>query len=174
MSVGSKISELRKINNFSQEQLAEKIGVSRQTISNWELDESSPDLKQSKLLANIFNVSLNILAELEEQPKKTNTGSLTIVSAIENVVVTCSKVQSSMKFKGGKDAPKYALFATTENMRSGATFLGWYASREDISKEIKEISEAFKFGNLTYELKYNVMTKKKFGIIKMVDEKDQD
>ncbi len=61
MDIGKKIMDLRKKNGLSQEELAEKIGVARQTISKWELGETSPDLKQSKELSNIFNVSLDEL-----------------------------------------------------------------------------------------------------------------
>ena len=63
MEIGNKIMELRKKNNLSQEDLAEKIGVARQTISKWELGETSPDLKQSKELSKIFNVSLDELVD---------------------------------------------------------------------------------------------------------------
>ena len=62
MEIGKKILDLRKKNGFSQEELAEKIGVARQTISKWELGETSPDLKQSKELSKIFKVSLDELA----------------------------------------------------------------------------------------------------------------
>lgn len=61
MDIGNKIFELRKKNNLSQEQLAEKMGVARQTISKWELGETSPDLKQAKELSKIFKVSLDEL-----------------------------------------------------------------------------------------------------------------
>ena len=61
MNIGQNIMNLRKGAKLSQEQLAEKMGVTRQTISNWELDESSPDLKQGKELSKIFNVSLDDL-----------------------------------------------------------------------------------------------------------------
>ena len=63
MDIGSKISELRKKNNLSQEALAEKVGVARQTISKWELSETSPDFRQAIKLAEIFEVSLNELAD---------------------------------------------------------------------------------------------------------------
>lgn len=59
MNIGQNILNLRKGANLSQEQLAEIIGVTRQTISNWELEESSPDLKQAKELSRFFNVSLD-------------------------------------------------------------------------------------------------------------------
>lgn len=61
MELGNKIIELRKKNNLSQEELAEKIGVARQTISKWELNETSPDIKQAKELSKIFNISLDEL-----------------------------------------------------------------------------------------------------------------
>jgi len=59
--IGDKILELRKRNDLSQEKLAEKIDVTRQTISNWELGETCPDLKQASELAKVFNVSLDEL-----------------------------------------------------------------------------------------------------------------
>lgn len=62
MNIGYKIAELRKRNNFSQEELAEQLGVTRQTISKWELEETTPDIKQAKELSKIFNVSLDELA----------------------------------------------------------------------------------------------------------------
>lgn len=65
MEIGNKILELRKQKNYSQEELAFKMGVARQTISKWELGETSPDLSQSKMLSQIFNVSLDELTNNE-------------------------------------------------------------------------------------------------------------
>lgn len=61
MELGKQIYELRKKANFSQEQLAEKVGVSRQTISKWELGETAPDIKQAQVLSQVFSVSLDEL-----------------------------------------------------------------------------------------------------------------
>ena len=63
MEIGKKIMELRKKSGLSQEELAERVGVARQTISKWELGETSPDLKQSKELSKIFKVSLDELTD---------------------------------------------------------------------------------------------------------------
>ncbi|MFV0552172.1 MAG: helix-turn-helix transcriptional regulator [Anaerorhabdus sp.] len=63
MSIGSKLSKLRKKNNYSQEDLAEKLNVTRQTISKWELDETSPDLNSAKQLSIIFQTSLDDLVD---------------------------------------------------------------------------------------------------------------
>ena len=61
MDIGNKIMELRKKCGLSQEELAEQVGVARQTISKWELGETSPDIKQAKELSKIFNISLDEL-----------------------------------------------------------------------------------------------------------------
>lgn len=61
MTLGEKLYQLRKNSNLTQEQLSEKVGVSRQTISKWELDETAPDIKQAQLLSRIFNISLDEL-----------------------------------------------------------------------------------------------------------------
>lgn len=63
MSIGNNISNLRKENNLSQEELAEKVGVTRQTISKWELDETSPDINQAKIISQTFNISLDELTD---------------------------------------------------------------------------------------------------------------
>ena len=57
--------QLRKMNHMSQEELAEKVNVSRQTLSKWETGESLPDIEKSQLLAEIFGVSLDDLVNFE-------------------------------------------------------------------------------------------------------------
>lgn len=61
MKLGGKILELRKKNGLSQEQLGEKLEVTRQTISNWELGETSPNPEQLVLLSKTFNISIDEL-----------------------------------------------------------------------------------------------------------------
>ena len=63
MELGNKILQLRKKNNLSQEQLAEKMNVARQTISKWELGETAPDIRPAKEVSKIFNVSLDELVD---------------------------------------------------------------------------------------------------------------
>ena len=80
MEIGNKILELRKKKNLSQEELAEAIGVTRQTISKWELGETSPDIKQALNLANLFQISVDELVgnKVEEKviEKVSNTERL--------------------------------------------------------------------------------------------------
>ena len=63
MSLGKNILTLRKKNRLSQEQLGEKVNVTRQTISNWELDETAPNPEQLKLLSKALQVSIDILVD---------------------------------------------------------------------------------------------------------------
>lgn len=63
MNLGENISKLRKSLKLSQEKLAEKIGVTRQTISNWELGETYPNPEQLKLLSKTLNVSVDKLLD---------------------------------------------------------------------------------------------------------------
>lgn len=53
------LMELRKYHNMSQEELAEKIGVSRQTLSKYETGESLPDIEKCKTIADVFGVTVD-------------------------------------------------------------------------------------------------------------------
>lgn len=59
--------QLRKYNRLTQEELAEKVGVTRQAIAKWEAGETMPDLEKSRLLAEAFEVSLDDLANFESE-----------------------------------------------------------------------------------------------------------
>lgn len=59
MNVGEKIKKIRKMAGMTQEDLAEKINVSRQTISKWEKEISSPDLDSAIALCELFEISLD-------------------------------------------------------------------------------------------------------------------
>lgn len=90
--LGEKIISERKKCKLSQEDLAEKLGITRQTISNWELNETSPDLKQASKLCDIFNISLDeltgkgnvILTKLD----KTEEQSKLIIKLVKTVGIT--------------------------------------------------------------------------------------
>lgn len=70
MQLGKNISDLRKKSGLSQEKLAEKINVTRQTISNWELGETYPNPEQLILLSNIFRKSIDELLGNEIHTKE--------------------------------------------------------------------------------------------------------
>lgn len=59
--------QLRKLHQLTQEEVAEKVGVSRQAVAKWEAGETVPDLDKCKVLADIFEVSLDDLANYEPE-----------------------------------------------------------------------------------------------------------
>ena len=90
MEIGNKILELRKKNNITQEELADKVGVSRQTISKWELGETAPDIKQAKELSKIFNVSLDEL--VDNDLKEVITEKVSNTEALAGLILKILKI----------------------------------------------------------------------------------
>ena len=79
MEIGNKINQLRKLSGMTQEQLAEKLNVSRQTISKWESDSTSPDLESIVKISRIFHVSLDdLLKEGEAGAANKTDGQITL------------------------------------------------------------------------------------------------
>lgn len=73
MKLNEKIKEYRKIFNLSQEQLAEKMGVSRQVIAKWENDDGLPEIGNLKLLSKLMGISIDYLlddSKVLEHPMK--------------------------------------------------------------------------------------------------------
>lgn len=92
MEFNKKIYELRKQKGFSQEELASKLNVTRQTVSKWELGDSTPDMEKLVVLSDLFEISLDELVlgkkpELQEQPTKTSK-TADVVGIIEEKVLT--------------------------------------------------------------------------------------
>jgi len=73
IEIANRLVNLRKSNGFSQEVLAEKLGISRQAISKWERAEASPDTDNLILLAKIYKISLDELLSSEEEPTSSTT-----------------------------------------------------------------------------------------------------
>ena len=65
MILAEKITELRKKNGWSQEELAEQLDVSRQSISKWESAQSTPDMNRILKMSDIFGVSTDYLLKDE-------------------------------------------------------------------------------------------------------------
>lgn len=65
MELGNNLFNARKKSGLSQEEVAEKLGISRQTISKWELGETLPDIRQSKKLSLLYHLSLDELIDFD-------------------------------------------------------------------------------------------------------------
>lgn len=79
MEISTQIKKYRNAMELSQEDLAEKIYVTRQTISNWENEKSYPDIHSLLLLSSLFNVSLDqlIKGDIEIMKKEINKAEVT-------------------------------------------------------------------------------------------------
>ena len=75
MEIGKQIKKHRSELSLSQEEFADKIFVTRQTVSNWENDKSYPDINSLVLMAEVFGVSLDSLVkgDIEEMNEKIKT-----------------------------------------------------------------------------------------------------
>ena len=87
MSLGKNILTLRKKNGLSQEQLGEKINVTRQTISNWELDETAPNPEQLKLLSKNLKVSIDELVDNDFTNNRINNIEKMIITGFKYSVI---------------------------------------------------------------------------------------
>ena len=75
IEIANRLQKLRKENGYSQEELADKLGISRQAVSKWERAESSPDTDNLIILARLYNMSLDELlydTESDEEIRKRN------------------------------------------------------------------------------------------------------
>lgn len=86
MDLGKKIIEMRKNKNLSQEQLAETLNVSRQTISNWENGRFYPDIDALVKISKYFNISLDDLLASDSNVLKHLKVSTDIVRSNKNIL----------------------------------------------------------------------------------------
>ena len=67
MGFGENLMRSRKKSGLSQEEVAAKLGISRQTVSKWELGETLPDIQQAKKLSTLYHITLDELVEPDLQ-----------------------------------------------------------------------------------------------------------
>ncbi|MGB4658659.1 MAG: helix-turn-helix transcriptional regulator [Mobilitalea sp.] len=70
MNIADRIQNLRKMKGISQEELADKVGVSRQAVSKWESEQSSPDLDKIIIMSDYFEVTTDYILKGIEPPKQ--------------------------------------------------------------------------------------------------------
>lgn len=119
MKIGDNLFQARKKAGLSQEKVAEKLGVSRQTISKWETDETIPDIFQSKKLATLYDISLDKLVDFDIELEK-----------IENAIEKFNDYKNSKIDWTKTWGKKYSILVT-------------YQEKVDIDKYAKEIRRLF-------------------------------
>ncbi len=113
MKLGNSLFHARKKCGLSQEDVAERLGVSRQTISKWETDETLPDIRQSKMMAVLYNVSLDDLidfdvhvSEIEQIIERTSEETQ---AKIDWTSVWGKKYPILTQYQNEVNAPNYAV-----------------------------------------------------------------
>ena len=125
MSLGNNMFKARKKCGMTQEEVSEKLGVSRQTISKWELNETIPDIYQFKKLSKLYHLSLDELVEFDADVKE-------LQEIIEN---TDEKINSKVDWNKVW-SKKYPILATYKDEVNIAKFSSKIRIMlEDLKKE---------------------------------------
>lgn len=116
MTLGNSLFHARKKCGLSQEDVAEKLGVSRQTVSKWETDETVPDIRQSKKMAVLYKVTLDELIDFEPDVREIR----------EMIDKTSEKTEEKIDWTRawGKKYPILLQYQDTVNIPSYARRLG--------------------------------------------------
>jgi len=106
MEFNNKLYDLRKKKGLSQEELASRLNVSRQTVSKWEVGESAPDMENLVALSELFGVSLDELV-LDKAPADVPAESIAaksdVIGDIKEIVLTednKKKAKKGLKIAG--------------------------------------------------------------------------
>ena len=131
MNLGENLLKARKSSSLSQEEVAEKLGVSRQTISKWELNETLPDICQSKKLASLYHLSLDELIDFDVDLKE-----------IERIIEkTTEEKQEKINWTKAW-SKKYPILATYQNIVDTTEY------ENQIKKLLKQLSVDYGFNDV--------------------------
>ncbi len=131
MSLGNHLFHARKKRGLSQEEVAEKLGISRQTVSKWETDETLPDIRQSKRLAVLYGLTLDELVEFDIDVKE-------IQEAIERTSEAVSEKIDWTKVWSGK----YPILARYQ----GEVNIAGYAA--ELDKLLRDLEKGYGYNEL--------------------------
>ena len=128
MNLKDKLIKLRKDNNLTQDELAEKLYVSRQTVSNWENGKFYPDIETLILISNTFNVSLDDLLKtdkkvIKDMDKKIKSHKKLTITIVLLIIIFISSLFLGYKYHKNhtitkvivKEIPEnYTIWSTTD------------------------------------------------------------
>lgn len=148
LSIGDNIKKLRRERDITQEQLAEILNVSCQTISRWETDSCYPDVEMLPIIANFFNTTLDKLMGMDEKAETEKVEKYLYdfqVAISKGLVYECVRIARD----GVKEFPNnytllnklmYALFITTSD-DADMPEEEWRANQEKYDAEIVSLGE---------------------------------
>jgi transcriptional regulator with XRE-family HTH domain len=136
MNIADRIQNLRKSRGISQEEFADKIGVSRQTVSKWESEQSVPDIDKVIIMSDYFEVTADYILkgiESKKQEKETGVNAITFLAAATPLnfigLIVASAIwhyeQTPMALVGG------LIFMAVGCMIFG---IGWASSTQNVEK----------------------------------------
>lgn len=131
MMLGSSLFHARKRAGLTQEWVAERLGVSRQTIGKWEADETLPDIRQSKRLATLYGVTLDDLIDFDLD-----------VSQVEEAIERSTEELEEKVDWTSAWAKKYPILATYQ----GEVNVSLYARR--IAQMLDELKAEYGYSEL--------------------------
>lgn len=176
MSFANRLKDARRVCGLSQEELAERLDVSRQAVGKWEQGLAYPEVEKLLALCAALNVSMDALMcdELPQSCRSTAAAtapSESILIPAENGVklVRCINIVCSQPYKTRK-GPKYALFGVTGYTPFWGphnSLLGWYADETSVQREIQAIRDAMRRGDPDYTLQYAAQVRRRFGRIEL-------
>ena len=126
MSLGNSLFNARKKSGLSQEEVAEKLGVSRQTIFKWELDETLPDIRQAKRLSSLYHLSLDELIDSDREVEE--------IEEIERVIEKTSEATQQKIDWNAVWGKKYPVLTTYRQT----------VAVEDYAARLQELLESLK------------------------------
>lgn len=149
MNLGNSLFHARKKCSLSQEEVAEKLGVSRQTVSKWETGETIPDIRQSKKMAVLYHMSLDELIDFD----------IDLAEIQETIERTSEETENKINWTNawGKKYPILLKYQDKVNIAN-------YAYR--LNKMLDEIEEEYQFNKqdamlVLKDILYNVWKKRK-------------
>lgn len=182
MNIGEKITKLRKKKGLSQEELGEELNVTRQTISKWELNQTSPDASKLIEIANFFEIGVNELTSDEEikaneaitnnfNEDKTSTGVivliiililclLAIVFFVTPLIIGKSIFKKSSSIINNSEKVSNLISQTAQNIQDKQDIQDKYEelkkeaskSKEKTEKEITEIGKEIESESKKYDI----------------------
>ena len=147
MDIGSKLKNARNEANFTQEQIAEKLGVSRQTISNWENSKSYHDIISVIKLSDIYSITLDALLKEDENmikhldettnivKSKNRLRKVLLISVYISIWVAC--ILFYWIFSGPTDAMVYSLFVFWGILPITSLIISAIVGKDDFKPTIK-------------------------------------
>ena len=168
MKFGDKLSQLRRKNGLSQEELGEKLNVTRQTISKWELGQSKPDTDKLIEISKLLNVDFNQLANDEitiqdsSSDKVTNFDDvqprkwllvLLVIVAIIIIIILLNKIVVDKKERDKNQSP-WGIFDVFEK-------IGIDDIEKDVFNSTFEFNLGTKYGSSVSSLLDDIITNNK-------------